>query len=287
MVVVDQRTAHEDARCPVCKYLSVAEDGFAPVALRRCGGCGLVFRGRIESAEITDLYRENAYAAERMAAHTANRHWDTTRRLRWVTAHAHGRELLDVGAGTGSFVSAATAGGYNAVGVEPSELAASYGREHFGAQVLTGFLHTAGLGEATYDVVCAWHVLEHAPDPLELLEQMRERLRRGGQLFLEVPNIQSTGAELRCGRWAHLDPGAHVTHFSPHSLRAAFAACSLKILELRTLVEGYYDSPAQRVRPRRIAGRVARAARLRSLRLTHPSRGEMLQVVATHGIRPV
>ena len=144
----------------------------------------------------------------------------------------------------------------------------------------TGFLDTAPLPERDFDAVCMWHVLEHATDPLALLRGARERLRPGGRLVLEVPNIDSVGAQMRGGRWAHLDPGAHVCHFTPASLTAALAAAGFEVVELETLVEGYYDPPAMRAKPRRIAGRVVRALRLRSAALTHPSRGELLRVVA-------
>ena len=44
-----------------------------------------------------------------------------------------------------------------------------------------------GIGQ--FDMICAFHVLEHSPDPLGFLECCRELLAEGGRIYLEVPNI--------------------------------------------------------------------------------------------------
>src|SRR5439155_27093732 len=120
-------------------------------------------------------------------------------------------------------------------------LSARYARERLHADVRTGFLGTADLPERGFDAVCMWHVLEHATDPLELLGEARARLHATGRLVLEVPNVDSVGARVRRGAWPHLDPRAHVCHFSPRSLTVALQRAGFDVVALETLIEGYYD----------------------------------------------
>jgi len=241
-----------------------------------------VFRAGAAAADdvVREMYTDDSYSAERMDALTRHREHDAELRARWTRANVGGRQLLEVGAGAGFFVAQAAEQGFEAIGVEPSGMSARYAREQLGVDVRAGFLDTADLPERDFDAVCMWHVLEHATDPLGLLRGVGDRLIPGGRLVIEVPNIESVGAAIMRGRWAHLDPGAHVCHFAPGSLTVALHAAGYEVLDVQTLVEGYYDHRAMRMRPRRIAGRVVRAGRLRSLALTHPSRGELLRVVA-------
>jgi 2-polyprenyl-3-methyl-5-hydroxy-6-metoxy-1,4-benzoquinol methylase len=226
------------------------------------------------------MYRDDTYAEARMEALTRHRRLDARKRAEWTRQHAPGARLLEVGAGAGFFLESAAEHGFEAIGIEPSDLAARYGRDQLGVDVRTGFLETSDIPDGTFDVVCMWHVLEHAADPLGLLRAARARLSPGGRLVLEVPNVDSVGAEIMRGRWAHLDPAAHVSHFAPESLRTALEAGGFQVLRLSTLIESYYDRPMTRMRPRRIAGRAVRSMRLRTLRLTHPDRGELLRAVA-------
>jgi 2-polyprenyl-3-methyl-5-hydroxy-6-metoxy-1,4-benzoquinol methylase len=267
------------AACLVCGSPSQATHKFRPEHLLRCTDCGLIFRD-VGGQDVVAMYRDNSYAAARMNALTRHRRDESQQRVRWTAEQVSSGRLLDIGAGAGFFVEAAGARGFDAVGVEPSDLAATFARRELGVDVRTGVLETLGDQVGTFDIATMWHVLEHTSDPLALLRAVRGRLRDGGRLVLEVPNADSVGATVMKGRWAHLDPSAHICHFSLRSLRVALETAGFEVLILSTLLEGYYDTRAVRVRPRRIAGRLVRGARLRTLSLSHPSRGELLQAVA-------
>ena len=80
-----------------------------------------------------------------------------------------------------------------------------------------------------FDVITLWHVLEHLPDPNQMLDRVRERLRFGGLLTVAVPNLENLPmrAAYRITRLRPLplyEPGArepHLSHFSPSTLRLA------------------------------------------------------------------
>lgn len=47
-----------------------------------------------------------------------------------------------------------------------------------------------------YDVVCCTEVLEHVPAPVQLLEQLKRKLKRGGTLCLTTPNGEYVASRL-------------------------------------------------------------------------------------------
>ena len=62
------------------------------------------------------------------------------------------------------------------------------------------------------------HVLEHTPNPDELLTVCTRLLRPGGLLVTALPNIESLQAALGKERWFHLDLPYHLYHFSERGL---------------------------------------------------------------------
>ncbi|OGW62561.1 MAG: hypothetical protein A2V83_07395 [Nitrospirae bacterium RBG_16_64_22] len=97
-------------------------------------------------------------------------------------------DLLDVGCGTGVFLDMVRKKGWRGRGIEVSPTAARYARDVFGLDVIeAGIESWPGDGE-TYDVVTMFDVLEHLRDPIEAVRKIRNRLREGGILVLEVPN---------------------------------------------------------------------------------------------------
>jgi 2-polyprenyl-3-methyl-5-hydroxy-6-metoxy-1,4-benzoquinol methylase len=68
------------------------------------------------------------------------------------------------------------------VGVEPERRV----REYWGDKVeIYDSLESAGNG---YDLITAFHVIEHLPDPLMILKELAARLNAKGRLVIEVPS---------------------------------------------------------------------------------------------------
>jgi SAM-dependent methyltransferase len=133
-----------------------------------------------------------------------------------------GGTILDVGCGSGISLDWAREFGWATHGVEISEGAVESARER-GHAVVLGQLEEAKYPDGTFDVVRAWHSLEHLPHPAQSLREMHRILKPGGRLWVEVPNVGSfLGATFR-GRWFHLDPPRHLQNFSPATLRRMLA----------------------------------------------------------------
>src|SRR5262249_57546269 len=76
------------------------------------------------------------------------------------------------------------------------------------------------VGAGRLDVVTAFQVLEHVPDPVAAARRMLDWLAPGGLLIVEVPNAGGLGARLFGGAWAGLELPRHLSHFTPATLEA-------------------------------------------------------------------
>ena len=94
--------------------------------------------------------------------------------------------LLDIGCGTGDFLTAAVEGNIRCTGIEVSrhatEVATSRGHE-----VWHGSLEELQIGTEMFKAAYCSHVLEHVTDAHNFLEHLRVVLRKGAPVYFEVP----------------------------------------------------------------------------------------------------
>lgn len=141
--------------------------------------------------------------------------------------------LLDIGCGFGLFVSLAQDQGWEAHGVDLSDVAVSYAREVRGvASVRRCSLEDAGFSRGSFEAVTMWNVLEHVSDPLATLRQVHGLLAEDGLLLVRVPNMSFHHAVRTCGPLLPLagirrkppylggiSPPKHLFGFNPRTLR--------------------------------------------------------------------
>jgi len=109
-------------------------------------------------------------------------------RLRNVIGSKSPGVLLDVGCGTGDFLSVAESLGWQTWGIEASSFAAEIARARSQARIINAYLADTDLPEGYFDVIHASHVIEHLPDPLAAIIQLRSALKEEGCILVEVPN---------------------------------------------------------------------------------------------------
>lgn len=144
-----------------------------------------------------------------------------TRRVETLYGFLSQGKLLDVGCGRGYFLKLAGERGYDATGIDLSEAAVRYARQKLGVNASRMDAHELARTGSRYDLITAWHVLEHFEDPVQMLGTLRELLNKGGLLFLEVPNLQSLKFILARDKWQGGNhPRYHRTFFTASTLRA-------------------------------------------------------------------
>ena len=178
----------------------------------------------------------------------------------------HGRRLLDVGCGSGEFLSRMRERGWAVIGVEPDPVAAAAARRD-DLDVRDGMLEDAAFADESFDAVVLSHVIEHVHDPIALLRECGRILRPGGRLVLTTPNLTSVGHRRFGADWRGLEPPRHLHVFSVESLASCVDQVGLAVSEVRTsarLVRGIWwvshsirHDAGRRRRPPRIGAYLA------------------------------
>ena len=162
------------------------------------------------------------------------------RRALLLAAVEPGARVLDLGCGAGRFVAALRDVGADPVGVELSAAALERARRNVpGADLrLVAADGSLPLGHGEVDLVWCSEVLEHVPDTIAFLTEVRRVLRRGGRLLATVPDHGRVKRTLLALAHydAHYDPlGQHVRFYTRRSLTRALLATGFDDVQLRAL----------------------------------------------------
>ncbi len=140
--------------------------------------------------------------------------------------------LLDLGCNEGRSLSLYAANGFTAEGLEINEKAAALARRR-GFPVYTGTLEEFSPAEP-YAVVVLANVLEHAPDPVAMLAQVRRLLGPGGEVWISCPNAGSLWRRVFGRAWINWHVPYHLWHFSPRTLKEVLARAGLRLTEVKS-----------------------------------------------------
>lgn len=205
-------------RCPHC--LSTHQQNLAPqlywelygtsFTLLRCTDCQGQYTYPAPTPEmLSSLYKES-FSYQWYRDHYPAKFLDALHRvIQYRSLGAIGRgTLLDYGGGIGYFAKALRLWGYQAETRDAMYESAE------GAKLPVA-------EPRKYATITCHHVLEHALDPLSLLQDIRNLLQPDGTLILAVPNGSSLGYQRRGVHWVWSQPPLlHLHHITPVGLRA-------------------------------------------------------------------
>lgn len=225
--------------CPVCiqsrtTLASRRSRRREPLLTVACNDCGLFRNDPLPTSEELRRFHEvdyresykgvrtpkarNVYRSARLAKHRLGQ------LRRWLPASAR---ILDVGSGSGEWLNVLQQAGHRVSGVEADPFYGEFARRQYGVEVETAGILDLTLPENSLDVITMFHVLEHLPNPVAVLQRLHGWLRPGGLLIVEVPNTNCLHQH-PAGRFH----SAHVIGFTAESLDYAGQAGGWQRLEL-------------------------------------------------------
>jgi SAM-dependent methyltransferase len=209
--------------------------------IHMCRDCGFLFAaGHLDRSAIQSLLRdgysqragplEEAWAAPyRLEA--------AERRIEFLKAYVDppkAPRVLEIGSYIGHFLCLGAAAGWQMEGVEPEERTALFAREKTGAIVHACLVEEFVKGQPQqFDGICLFHVLEHLPDPIQMLRDLRRSLTEDGWLCMEVPNGDLCG-EGDWPRFFNADE-THLWFFSTWALRAVLGRAGFRMEEVKVV----------------------------------------------------
>ena len=245
-------------KCPVCgktefrnklvvEDKSVSKESFA---IQQCVACTFQFTNpRPDADHIGRYYESDEYVSHNSAAtglinqaYKMARFFTVRRKIGLLNRLVPGKgRVFDYGCGTGHFLAAARANGWQVAGVEPSAKAREEATQRVGQPIGSGKLTDVELG--SFDAITLWHVLEHVHTLNDTLNQLVSCLRPDGVLLIAVPNVDSLDAQHYRQDWAAYDVPRHLYHFSPRTIAQLLRKHKLTVLEtLPMALDAYYVS---------------------------------------------
>jgi len=127
------------------------------------------------------------------------------------------QSLLDFGCGNGDFLRQAKQAGWECIGID-FDIKAVEAAQSNGLDVRQGGIDTLQSIERQFDYITLSHVIEHVYAPKALLAACYDRLKPGGSLWIETPNLNSQGHDIYGTDWRGLEPPRHLVLYTPQSL---------------------------------------------------------------------
>lgn len=222
--------------CPLCGSMDSSlfdqrEFRGYPVSNRICRSCGLVY----QSPRMTETESQAFYEAEYRLLYQGQE-GPNPKDLAVQTARAKSvlgfvskqitsaNRILDIGCSTGILLQHLKIHYQaQAFGVEPGKLYRQYAQS-LGLEIYSSLEELELAGRSPFTLISMMHVLEHLPNPLEYLRNLREKhLDPKGWLLLEVPNL-----------FAHDSfEVAHLISFSAHTLAQVVTKAGYRVAQLR------------------------------------------------------
>lgn len=210
--------------CPIChrpesKTTCTVSYGKEDYLIVQCGNCSHYYsKFDITQINSASLYNDEVYQVidNRDSVYSKIMDYEYGQVLKTVRKwYPQRSRILDFGSGKGNFLFLAKKFGFDVFGVETARERAEFARQKFNLDI-SQEMYTAGkIKESSFDVITLFHVLEHLPDPKEILSNLiKDNLNDNGLLILEVPNFSSLQSSIAKNRWMHLDIPRHLSHFT-------------------------------------------------------------------------
>lgn len=179
-------------KCPICfsnkkkKYM-VRQD----LTYTSCQKCDLIYSEE-QPKDTNDVYSNDNYRDTQISAYDKSRKFRiknfAVERIKILKKYKKSGSLLDVGCGTGWFMEEARKH-YEVTGIEHSDSIRLWLKKKFN---ISSFKVIHDL-KKKFDIITAFDVIEHVTNPLDFLNNLKNKLKKNGIILIYTPNADSLG----------------------------------------------------------------------------------------------
>jgi len=230
--------------CPVCgntsfnNFLKCKDNTGSNETFQmdQCNACEFVFTNPIPlESEIGKYYESDEYISHSNTSkgltntlYQTVRNYTLKQKIALIKSLGSGKNILDIGSGTGEFLNSCKQAGFNVSGIEPSPAARKLAEDNFSLQ-LKEEVELDKLAGESQDFISMWHVLEHVYHLNDRIEQIKRLLKPDGKVIIAVPNRNSYDANYYKENWAAYDLPRHLYHFRPIDIEKVFSKHGFKL----------------------------------------------------------
>ena len=196
-----------------------------------CAHCGFVYLSSLGHIQSGFYEKSGMHGIEPAPMETwlKDTEWDDQRRFDMLKTMLTNKKLLDFGCGAGGFLNKAQSLADSVAGIELEQRV----REYWNGELsIHPDLGSAGGG---YDLITAFHVVEHLPDPRAILKALASMLAKNSRMVIEVPSSEDVLLTLydsdtfqRFTYWSQ-----HLYLFNAETLRRLAEQAGLRIVSIQ------------------------------------------------------
>ncbi len=185
----------------------ITEDTFS---YYRCSACGLIFISPIP-ANLVSYYPLDYYSLPTSVEKLDQLAIGLRYQIEMIQRFVQRGRLLEIGPAFGAFARLAKLEGFDVEVIEMDHRCCRYLEQVVGVRTIESNDPSQALQELEpKDVIALWHVIEHLPDPMMILERAAAKLLPGGILVIATPNPDALQFRILQSRWVHLDAPRHL-----------------------------------------------------------------------------
>ncbi|RKX93182.1 MAG: hypothetical protein DRP84_08900, partial [Spirochaetes bacterium] len=143
--------------------------------------------------------------------------------------------ICDIGCGPGTFLREAQKRGYYVFGIEPNKRCHKFLKE-FNIDFIGDFFPLKGKIDKKFDCVFVLNTLEHLPNPLEVVQDVRTLLKSNGIIYVSVPNIDALVNRIMHEKAGVFAGHSHIQFFNIKTLSELFNKAKFEVLEYETII---------------------------------------------------
>ena len=198
----------------------------------KCNNCSLSYvNPRLKSDKIIEGYSEGA--DETFISQVKGRESTSLAGIKYIERFVKSGKILDIGTAGGSFLAVARKRGWQTYGVEPNKWLCEWAQKNYGLYIQPGTIDSLKYPDNFFDVITLWDVLEHVPNPSEVLQKCHALLKPGGFIYINYPDYNSYAARLMKSKWIFL-LSVHIYYFTRSTIAKMLEKTGYQTLGYRT-----------------------------------------------------
>jgi 2-polyprenyl-3-methyl-5-hydroxy-6-metoxy-1,4-benzoquinol methylase len=155
-----------------------------------CINCGLVYLSSTKHIKASHYEQSGMHNGKKPNVNSwlKETQTDDMRRYKFVKKIIRNKKVIDFGCGAGGFLELASKSAKEVNGIELEKaMQESFIKRNL--KVYTNYKH-ALQSSKKWDIITAFHVVEHLSDPIKIISKLSSMLTKNGKIYIEVPNSE-------------------------------------------------------------------------------------------------